>query len=144
MFDRSAPVIPSRKILLLQGPVGPFFKELQLKLIGSGYTVKRVLFNFGDSLFASGLSFVRFTGTLDAWETWMRFEISENKPDCIIFFGSSRPAHKLAAFFEAVKSQSLLPGDFYVSAGRKEAIKNIILTLNDILVKPSAAQEAVT
>ena len=96
MHDEIATVIKSRKILLLQGPVGPFFKELQLKLFYSGYSVKRVLFNFGDNLFASGLSCVRFTGTFCAWETWMRFEISENKPDCIILFGSSRPAHKLA------------------------------------------------
>jgi capsular polysaccharide export protein len=96
MTDGTAPVIKSRKILLLQGPVGPFFKELQEKLREVGYSVKRVLFNFGDSLFASGQSCVRFTGTLDAWKSWLQFEILQNRPDCIVLFGSSRPAHKMA------------------------------------------------
>jgi capsular polysaccharide export protein len=89
-------IIKSRKILLLQGPVGPFFKELQEKLSEVGYSVKRVLFNSGDSLFSSGQGCVRFTGTLDAWKSWLQFEILQNRPDCIVLFGSSRPAHKMA------------------------------------------------
>lgn len=89
-------IVKSRRILLLQGPVGPFLKELQEKLREVGYSVKRVLFNFGDSLFSSGQSCVRFTGTLDAWKSWLQFEILQNRPDCIVLFGSSRPAHKMA------------------------------------------------
>ena len=89
-------IFKSRKILLLQGPVGPFFKELQEKICDAGYSVKRALFNSGDDLFASGQSCVRFTGTLDAWKSWLQFEILQNRPDCIVLFGSSRPAHKMA------------------------------------------------
>ena len=96
MFDMSVTPHNGKRILLLQSPVGRFFNELQSELLDSGYSVKRVLFNSGDSLFASARGCVRFTGTLDEWETWLRFEISENKTDCIIFFGSNRPAHKVA------------------------------------------------
>ena len=65
--------------MLLQGPVGPFFKELQEKICDAGYSVKRALFNSGDDLFASGQSCVRFTGTLDAWKSWIQFEILQKR-----------------------------------------------------------------
>lgn len=86
----------NKQVLLLQGPVGPFFSELQKYLGSAGFSVKRVAFNSGDSLFASHDNCLRFTGTLEAWEAWLRFEIAQNKPDCIVLFGSSRPAHEAA------------------------------------------------
>lgn len=95
-------VAPSQKlhrkkqVLLLQGPVGPFFRELHRSLSAAEFSVKRVVFNSGDSLFSFNQVCVRFTGTLDAWEAWLRFEIAQNQPDCIVLFGSSRPAHKVA------------------------------------------------
>ena len=71
--------------------------------------------------------------------------IGENQNDIVDFcrFRHSKSPEKIAAFFEAVKSQSLLPGDFYGSAGRKEAIRNIVRKLNDITVAPSVAREVV-
>lgn len=95
-------VAPSQKlsrkkqVLLLQGPVGPFFRELHRSLSAAGFSVKHVVFNSGDSLFSFNQDRVRFTGTLDAWEAWLRFEIAQNQPDFIVLFGSSRPAHKVA------------------------------------------------
>ncbi len=86
----------NKLVLLLQGPVGPFFSELHKSLKSTGCSVKRVTFNAGDSLFASHEDQVRFTGSLEAWEAWLRFELTQNKPDCIVLFGSSRPAHKAA------------------------------------------------
>lgn len=84
------------KVLLLQGPVGPFFAELHGSLIGSGFSVNHVIFNAGDQIFSTRRSCVRFSGTLAEWETWLRFEFAQNKPDVIILFGSNRPAHKIA------------------------------------------------
>jgi capsular polysaccharide export protein len=84
------------KALLLQGPVGPFFTDLQSALTLSGWSTRRVIFNAGDQIFSSKKDCVRFTGDVDRWESWLQFEISQNKPDCIILFGSSRPAHKVA------------------------------------------------
>lgn len=60
----SKDVKPRQKILLLQGPVGPFFAELQIALDAAGFAVKRVLFNSGDKLFDHGRNSVRFTGIL--------------------------------------------------------------------------------
>ncbi len=91
----------ARRVLLLQGPVGPFFPDLHTALAASGFSVRRVLLNAGDRLFASRLfasrqNCIRFTGTLSEWDTWLRFEIDRNTPDAIILFGSSRPAHEVA------------------------------------------------
>lgn len=85
-----------RRILLLQGPVGPFFAELHKALNLAGLSVRRVLFNSGDRLFSTGQNCVRFSGSLKEWESWLRFEIAQNNPDCIVLFGSNRPAHKVA------------------------------------------------
>jgi len=89
------------KVLLLQGPIGPFFSELQKTLDNQGFDVKRVLFNAADRLFTHGLftqnqRTVRFTGNASAWEQWLKKELTHNTPDCIILFGSMRPAHQIA------------------------------------------------
>lgn len=84
------------RVLLLQGPAGPFFNELQEALSRSGYATRRVAFNAGDKLFAPVQNCEYFTGTMSEWETWLRFELALNKPDTILLFGSSRPVHKIA------------------------------------------------
>ena len=86
-----------KSVLLLQGPVGPFFGELEGALRAAGHSVRRVSFNVGDSLFSSSVHRpTRLSLTLDEWESWLKFELSHNTYDSIILFGSSRPAHKMA------------------------------------------------
>lgn len=86
----------SRRILLLQGPVGPFFRKLQRSLEARGADVTRVLFNSGDVLFAPQTGTVRFHGGLDDWRDWMRNRIADHRPDIIIVFGAKRPPHRIA------------------------------------------------
>lgn len=89
--------IPQRpKVLLLQGPVGPFFSDLYTALLKEGFSARRVTFNAGDHLFAPHEDCVRFSGDAFAWETWLRFEFAQNTPDAIVFFGANRPAHNKA------------------------------------------------
>ncbi|WP_366907833.1 hypothetical protein [Tabrizicola sp.] len=83
-------------IMLLQGPVGPFFAELHDALVAQGHSVDRVIFNAGDSVFSARESCLRFSGDLAAWETWLRFRVARNTPDAIVLFGSSRPLHEIA------------------------------------------------
>jgi capsular polysaccharide export protein len=87
---------PLQNVLLLQGPIGPFFAELHGALSASGVAVRRVIFNAGDQRFAPPEGCVRFSGTAARWEAWLRSELSDNAPDAIVLFGSSRPAHKVA------------------------------------------------
>lgn len=87
---------PAKRVLLLQGPVGPFFSELQDALGTAGFSVSRVVFNAGDSVFARRHGSVRFSGSIEEWETWIRFEFAHRRPDFVILFGSNRPAHEVA------------------------------------------------
>lgn len=88
---------PSRRLaLILQGPAGPFFTELQAELYGRGFQVKGVLFNSADRLFNRFGESVQFSGSERAWEAWLRFELNQNRPSLIILFGSMRPAHRIA------------------------------------------------
>ena len=87
---------PKNSILLLQGPVGPFFAELQEALSVADFATRRVVFNAGDKLFAPQRNCAYFTGTLCEWETWLRFELAQNTPDTMVLFGSNRPVHKVA------------------------------------------------
>lgn len=85
-----------RRILLLQGPVGPFFKNLHKGFLEHGFDVKRVLFNRADRLFSHSTGCVEFSGNEKRWRLWLTYELKVNRPDVIIFFGSSRPAHEVA------------------------------------------------
>jgi len=60
------------------------------------FVVKRVHFNSSDSPFGRNAGDVRFKGVLEQWEVWLRFELTQERPDCIVLFGSSRPIHKVA------------------------------------------------
>lgn len=84
------------RILLLQGPVGPFFRELQDRLRRHGWDAQHVTFNAADRFFANHEEVVSFSGTLDEWETWLRFDLTQKCPLAIILFGSNRPAHQVA------------------------------------------------
>lgn len=94
--DKSRPAAAASRALLLQGPVGPFFSQLNNALASNGWSTRRVIFNAGDALFETSKDCARFTGDAECWEAWLRFEIAQNRPDCIILFGSNRPAHKIA------------------------------------------------
>lgn len=85
-----------RHVLLLQGPVGPFFAQLQRALESQGARVTRVLFNAGDILFAPDHGTERFSGSRAAWIEWLETRIVEDRPDAIVLFGCKRPAHLVA------------------------------------------------
>ena len=85
------------KVILLQGPVGPFFNRLQSGLLNSNIECTRILFNAGDSFFCSNKrSAINFKGNLEKWSSWFRKYIKNNKPFVVILFGSDRPIHSIA------------------------------------------------
>ncbi len=85
-----------RKIILLQGPVGPFFAEMHRAFAAQGFSVKRFTFNAGDRLFAARDDCIRFTGDLADWEAVFRVELTQDWPEAIILFGANRPVHQVA------------------------------------------------
>ncbi|WP_415183560.1 hypothetical protein [Phaeovulum sp.] len=84
------------RVLLLQGPVGPFFSRLQETLEGSGHEVRRVCFHAGDRVFAPRNNRILFNGGADAWREWINGYLTATQIDCIILFGAERPIHQIA------------------------------------------------
>lgn len=84
-----------RSVLLLQGPLGPFFARLAADLRAVGATVKQVCFNGGDLLF-SDPSRVLFKGDLKDWPDAFGAILDSGSFDAVILFGDNRPAHRMA------------------------------------------------
>ncbi len=89
--SKSAP-----RVLLLQGPVGPFFRKAQALLNDSGFDTWRICFNAGDRLFARGNKILHFSGTADVWRDWFTEIVGEHGFDYVVLFGCERDIHKIA------------------------------------------------
>lgn len=92
-----------KKVLLLQGPHGPFFKRVKAELLASGAKkVSKVNFNGGDWLYFSGDAF-SYTGDLSGWPEYLARLIDQEGFDSVMVFGDCRPIHTAAR--EIVKSK---------------------------------------
>lgn len=83
-----------RRVLLLQGPVGPFFARLARDLRDAGAQVWKVNFHAGDQLFFPGGTAWR--GTLADWPAWLEAQLAARRIDCVMLFGDCRPVHHAA------------------------------------------------
>jgi capsular polysaccharide export protein len=84
-----------KNVLLLQGPLGPFFRHLSRDLRKAGAKVTKVNFNGGDWLFSSGDS-VNYTGHAIDWPKYLTRLLNERKIDTILLFGDCRSLHRMA------------------------------------------------
>ncbi|WP_423455408.1 hypothetical protein [Ottowia sp. VDI28] len=82
-----------KRILLLQGPVGPFFWNLAKDLRSADATIFKFNFNAGDWLFyPRGAS--SFRGELPQWPAVLEAFIVEHQIDAVLIFGDCRPVHR--------------------------------------------------
>ncbi len=84
-----------KRILLLQGPVGPFFWRLAKDLRQAGADVYKVNFNAGDWFFYPSGAF-NYRGTMEAWPAWFETLIGDLGIDVMLLFGDCRPIHQAA------------------------------------------------
>ena len=106
------------RVLLLQGPVGPFFSHLQSFLEKNGFDAWRISFNTGDRLFSSRKKQLEYRGDLAAWSAWLRNVLVAEGVDHVVLFGAERPLHDAArkqAFALGIDVVSLEEG--YVRPG---------------------------
>jgi capsular polysaccharide export protein len=82
-----------KHVLLLQGPLGPFFKRLSLDLAAHGARVSKVNFNGGDWLFYP-TGAIQFRGSLDDWPSFLARLLADQRVDVILIHGDCRPIHK--------------------------------------------------
>lgn len=84
-----------KKILLLQGPVGPFFRRFATDLRNNGAIVYQVNFNGGDWLYNKKNS-INFRKPAKEWRSYFEILLSKYDIDHIFLFGDCRPYHVVA------------------------------------------------
>lgn len=82
-----------KRVLLLQGPLGPFFKRFARDLRECGAEVTKVNFCGGDAFFFSGKDVIKYRDTLDNWPDFLKQLIAERHITTIALLGDCRPYH---------------------------------------------------
>ena len=102
-----------KRVLMLQGPVGPFFARFATDLNLVGAVVFKVNFNGGDWLFSKSASFARvfnFTDELAAWPAYFSNLLTRLNIDTVFLFGDCRPIH--VAAMSVIQKRGLHVGVF--------------------------------
>lgn len=84
-----------KRVLLLQGPIGPFFSRLAQDLTCAGAKVFKVNFNGGDWLFYPGGAF-NFRGKIEEWPGYFEALLDQLNIHVVLLFGDCRPVHRMA------------------------------------------------
>ena len=84
-----------KRVLLLQGPVGPFFQRLAQDLTQAGAQVFKVNFNGGDWFFYPSNAF-HYRGTSQDWPAYFEALLDRLHVDMVMLFGDCRPIHTVA------------------------------------------------
>lgn len=92
MTEQSTRSFVGKRVLLLQGPVGPFFARLARDLALGGAEVFKVNFNAGDWFYYRRNAF-NFRGTPEEWPAWFEGLIRRLRIDVVLLFGDCRPIH---------------------------------------------------
>jgi capsular polysaccharide export protein len=83
-----------RKVLMLQGPHGPFFGRLAGALRVAGSAVWRIGFNQGDQVFwGRQPGFIPYLGIPKDWPRWLAAFLDEHGITDIVLYGDTRPVH---------------------------------------------------
>jgi capsular polysaccharide export protein len=82
--------IKNKNILLLQGPMGDFFKKLDNYFETEEAKTFRIGFNSGDWLFSNYNNYTAFRGEKEEWRNFIVDFLIKNKIDKIFLFGDCR------------------------------------------------------
>lgn len=95
MFRSGLSVFNGKRVLLLQGPVGPFFHRLSRDLTQAGARVFKINFNGGDWLFYPRDAF-NYRGRMEDWPSYFEEMLGLLSIDVVMLFGDCRPIHRAA------------------------------------------------
>ncbi len=84
-----------KNVLLLQGPVGPFFNRLRLDLEAQGSQVYKINFCGGDWLFYQHKAY-QFRGDINDWDSFFEDVLEQDAIDVVMLLGDSRLYHRIA------------------------------------------------
>jgi len=81
-----------KRILLLQGPLGPFFHRLKQDLVRAGAQVFKINFNGGDWLFYRSDA-INYQDGIDLWPQFFEEVLRVHHIDTVVMFGDCRTYH---------------------------------------------------
>lgn len=97
MLHHVRELLGSKKVLLLQGPMGNFFLRFSNWLQQQHIDCLKVNFNGGDWFFSKkNKQCYNYTDTLENFDSWLDVFINEHDIDAIVCFGDCRFYHKVA------------------------------------------------
>ena len=85
-----------RGVLLLQGPMGPFFRKLDDCLQASRVRTCRICFSGGDRFFANRKNRIDYRGKPDSWKAFVSKLCAEKKIGTLVLYGDCRFYHRVA------------------------------------------------
>jgi len=88
--------IKDKNILLLQGPIGLFFKKIGKQFTRKGAKVYRIGLNAGDEFFASRQRYTPYRGKPEEWYDFILHFLKTHQIDKIFIFGDCRYYQSLA------------------------------------------------
>src|SRR5262245_10561573 len=92
-LNKTISAFSGKHVLLLQGPLGPFFRRLSRDLKLTGARVSKVNFNGGDWLFYP-TGAVQYRGQMDEWPSFLARLLTEQDIDVVLMYGDCRPIHE--------------------------------------------------
>ncbi len=94
MVKKGIASFKGKRVLLLQGPVGPFFRRLAHDLTQIGAQVFKVNFNGGDWLFYPADAF-NYRGRPEDWPAYFEKLLDQLHVDMVMLLGDCRPIHNV-------------------------------------------------
>lgn len=88
-----------QSVLLLQGPLGPFFQHFSRFLDRQGIQVHKINFNGGDSCWPCKGHNVNYTGTLPEWRHFLDNYLKAHRIDTVFCYSDCREYHAVARQF---------------------------------------------
>ncbi|MEM7258700.1 MAG: capsular biosynthesis protein, partial [Pseudomonadota bacterium] len=85
-----------RNVLLLQGPVGPFFRNFAIQLEQNGHNVLKVNLNGGDLFYYQRGQYINYRNTPALWPFWIESIVVQREIERIYLFGDCRRYHRQA------------------------------------------------
>jgi len=85
-----------RNILLLQGPVGPFFQKFSNQLENRGHNVLKINLNGGDLYYYRRGKYLNFTSVASVWPAWIESIMVGREIERVYLFGDCRRYHRQA------------------------------------------------
>ncbi|MFK0574083.1 capsule biosynthesis protein [Endozoicomonas sp.] len=86
----------SKSVLFLQGPLGPFFRELAREFSAHDYRTHKINFNGGDRFYSGADHCVDYVGSVTDWPGFLERYLTGHGIQSVFLMGDCRLYHRMA------------------------------------------------